>query len=388
MYPKTSVVVNAAYFRSHLGGGAHTYVLELMHHLRMIEELQISVLASGQAVEAFRDTTGVDVISVNRTNYRQANRLWIEQVAVPRALGLAMPDVVHTLGGMMPIRSSPWANVFTCHDLQEVALPSNFQRRVRMARRMNMRVNLAQVDEIVASSQHTAQELQEYYAWPPTRVTVALLAGDMPSATGVPQAEQTNLGGQFFLYPAAHTAHKNHSFLLKAYAQLRLIRPDAPKLVLTGMNADGVVDLTREASEVGVGRDVLVLGRVEISRLANLMRDATAVVFPSTYEGFGLPTLEAMSLGTPVLTSPEGSLAEVVGAGALVVPTTSVDYWVDAMQRIWLDDGLRNRLMIAGPARAREFSWTRTARKTAEAYTKALQFKRASSVSTNDRRAH
>jgi glycosyltransferase involved in cell wall biosynthesis len=160
--------------------------------------------------------------------------------------------------------------------------------------------------------------------------------------------------------------HKNVEILLEALA----LPGPAPafKLVIAGGDEAGQERLRQSARSLGVGDRVLWIGPVEHERIPELYRRATALLFPSLYEGFGLPPLEAMASGVPVLASTAASIPEVVGDAALCLSPTDARAWREAMERIVLDPGLRQDLVERGRERAKAFSWEKAARETLEVY--------------------
>jgi glycosyltransferase involved in cell wall biosynthesis len=160
------------------------------------------------------------------------------------------------------------------------------------------------------------------------------------------------------VYPANLWAHKNHERLIAAFER---VDDDSLHLVLTGRFYGREAQLSRHER-------VHVLGYVALERLASIYRGAVAMVFPSLFEGFGLPVLESMACGTPVGCSDRGALAEVADDAACQFDPTDVDAIADAIRRITADSALRERLRAAGLLRARHFSWEACAASHLEVY--------------------
>jgi len=171
-------------------------------------------------------------------------------------------------------------------------------------------------------------------------------------------APPVNLGFPYFLYVGARKPHKNLDRLLEAYAASR--SGSDIKLVLSG-RADAHMEAL--AARLGIADRIHYAGRIPDADLPGWYRGATAVLFPSLFEGFGLPPVEAMAAGTPVMTSNATSLPEVVGDAALLIDPYSVDAMQDGIDRITYDSELRARFEVAGPLKAREHSWDRVAEK-------------------------
>jgi len=163
-------------------------------------------------------------------------------------------------------------------------------------------------------------------------------------------------GYPYFLIVSNRKRHKNEDGIVAAFAKANL--PSELRMVFTGRATPALTDML---NRYGLAARCVFMGSVPDSEMASLYRGATALVFPSFYEGFGLPVLEAMACGTPVITSNRTSLPEIAGDAALLVEPDSVDEIADAMSRITQDEALRYELSRRGLARARDFSWDKTA---------------------------
>jgi len=174
----------------------------------------------------------------------------------------------------------------------------------------------------------------------------------------------------FFLYVGDKKPHKNLSTLIEAFS--RVVQRLDCYLVMSGP-LPGSRDALRGLMErLGVSDRIIFTGYLPDEELPLLYNGARVFVFPSLYEGFGLPPLEAMACGLPVICSHSSSLPETVGDGALLLPPKDIDLWSDAMYNVFTNSDLRQELRKKGLAWARKFSWQRTARLTLEAYNKVL----------------
>ncbi|MEL7158389.1 MAG: glycosyltransferase family 1 protein, partial [Actinomycetota bacterium] len=176
--------------------------------------------------------------------------------------------------------------------------------------------------------------------------------------------------GRYLLLPAIAYPHKRHADLVRALAALG----DVPDLavVITGRPGPETTAIERLAAALGLADRVHQLGRVPEDRLDGLYRSATATVFPSEYEGFGNPVLEAMARGCPVITSDATALPELVGEAGLVVPVGDTDALAAAVRQVVDDPTLRARLAAAGPRRAADFSAPAAGERLIDAYRRAL----------------
>ena len=184
--------------------------------------------------------------------------------------------------------------------------------------------------------------------------------------------ERYQLNDPFILYAGNIKPHKNLERLIEAFHMLRKGRLEHVKLLIIGDEISKYATLRRAVHKYKLHKHVRFFGFVPDETLAALYRLAGVFVFPSLYEGFGLPPLEAMASGTPVVTSNLSSLPEVVGDAALLIDPYNPEAIADAMQRALLEPGLREELRRRGLLRVKEFSWDRSIRRVREIYDEVL----------------
>ena len=289
--------------------------------------------------------------------------------------------VLHHFGGLVPFNdgagrgpvpgSRRCVRILTLHDLQPLDLPENFSAVKRNFERVAIPWSVRHADVIVTLGTHVATMVHERFGTSVRRFGLVPPGAQRPGGTGDgtskrPGGEDTlvRLGltdCDYFLYPAITYPHKNHTVLVKAIDRLRHTHPNA-RLVLTGGAAGAEDDLEGAVRSLGVSELVLRPGRVPSADLEALYLGATAVVFPSRYEGFGLPVLEAMRLGCPVIAANTTALPSVVGGAGILVPPDDVEQWASAMALLCDDTVERRRLVAAGRDRAAGFSWASSAR--------------------------
>ncbi len=264
------------------------------------------------------------------------------------------------------------ALVLTVHDLVADLRPSALGLRHRLAFRRTFR-SARTAERVIAVSRTTREELIRLYRLAPERV-VAVPNGVAPAFRSVSAGSPTASGfpRPFLLYVGGFDALKNVPFLIEVLAILRS-RGEAARLVAVGGDPDGSERLRSRAEALGLGDALVLAGTVDDGRLAVAYREAEAFLFPSLYEGFGLPPLEAMASGCPVVSSPGGALRENLDAAALLVEPSDPVAWADAIVLLRRDALLRQRLADAGRERAGSFTWERTARATLEVYQSALE---------------
>jgi glycosyltransferase involved in cell wall biosynthesis len=268
--------------------------------------------------------------------------------------------------------------VVTIHDLnyldRTATAGAGGERRVgRAARRAGYRIELAKVRRarrLIAVSEHTRAAVVRALHVDPSRVALTYGAAD-PTGEAEPDTailERHGLDEPFFLYVGAAYPYKNLPRLLEALGRSGSGR----KLVLAGDQEDFAASLRQHAAELGLGDRVLFTGPVSEAELAALYGGALAYAFVSLSEGFGLPGLEAMTAGVPVVAASAGSLPEVYRDAARYCDPLDVESIATALDEVASDGQLRNGLVARGRERAGEFSWARTAEQTLAVYREAL----------------
>jgi alpha-1,3-rhamnosyl/mannosyltransferase len=284
-------------------------------------------------------------------------------------------DVFHGTNNVFPYLVRSARRVLTVHDLTFLRFPEWHPPRRLALMVPELAPAVRRADRIIAPSQSTRDDLVRLLSVDPERVAVVPM-GVATSFTPCPAAAlEAGLApfglrrGEYLLFMGTIEPRKNLVRLLEA---VELVGPKIGRLVVAGGQGwrDGRIRAAMAGLEAA-GR-VQRLGYVADDARAVLLSGARAFVFPSLYEGFGLPPLEAMACGAPVVTSNVASLPEVVGDAALLVDPEDVEALAAALDRIWNDDALRARLRERGLLRAAEFSWERTARLTLDVYRSVL----------------
>lgn len=292
--------------------------------------------------------------------------------AAPRELRRRPVDLFHGVTGFELPRAD-CSLVTTVHDLVPLRFPRLVPRRHRWAVRCLLGSALRRARRVIAVSEATRAELLARYRFAAAKVRVvpeaaaSHFAPPPPAETARVRARY-GLGAPYVLFVGLLEPKKNLPTLLAAVARLIGAGAWGPtQLVLAGASGWGTTDLPAEGVRLGLGGVTRFLGSVPDSDLPGLYAGARAFVFPSLWEGFGLPVLEAMAAGTPVVASRRGALPELVGdAGLLTEP--AAEALAEALGRILADAPLRERLRERGLARAAAFSWERTAAETLAVY--------------------
>ncbi|MBW4680159.1 MAG: glycosyltransferase family 4 protein [Microcoleus vaginatus WJT46-NPBG5] len=249
--------------------------------------------------------------------------------------------------------------VVTVHDLIPLRFPKRFSRLTAYFRHYIPQV-IGQAEHIICDSTATAKDVTNFFNIKPEKITSVPLAYDAENFRFLDLP-----ASNYFLYIGRHDPYKNLHRLVEAFAALPNFTDF--ELWLAGpADRNYTPELASHIQELGLSEQVKFIGYVPYEKLPVLMNQAIALVFPSLWEGFGLPALEAMACGTPVITSGRSSLPEVVGDAAILVDPYNVREITEAMVTVTTRSGWRTRLRELGLARASQFSWAKTGKSTAE----------------------
>lgn len=296
-----------------------------------------------------------------------------EQVALPRALAGRDLDAFHTPAGNPPLPAAPLTDVplvTTIHDVSPITHPEWFSAGYAAFYRALTPLAVRASDALVTVSEFARDEIVDAYPRAGGK-TVAVHNGVTPPADAGAEAAVPGLdAGGFLLFVGSANRRKNLRTLLRAYRRYRARTGDPLSLALAGPDRRVFAALDADADRIA---GVRALGFVSDERLGWLYRNAAAFVFPSLYEGFGLPIVEAMSVGTPVVTSDRGAMAEVAGDAAELVDPLDADAVAAGIERVASDGPYRERLRDRGRRRAAGFTWERAAERTAAVFERAAR---------------
>ncbi len=288
-------------------------------------------------------------------------------------------DVLHIPSYRRMLWSRPCPLVATIHDLAPFHVPAKYDWKRMFYGRVVARFLARRQHQIIAISQTTADDIRRFFGHRKENVTVIPNGVDVerfsPGPNNVARAvvaQRFGLNHPYFLY-VARLEHpgKNHVRLIQAFTRYKSATRSNWRLVLAGSDWQGADVIHAAIRQSPFAADIDSLGFVPDDDLPFLYRGADVVVCPSLYEGFGLPVLEAMACGRPVICSNRGALAEVGGSAAVLLDPEDSVALSDHLARLALDEPLRRELGVAGLAQARKFSWETTARRTIETYTRA-----------------
>jgi alpha-1,3-rhamnosyl/mannosyltransferase len=355
-------------------GGSEEYTTRALLALaaRQDPALRVTLFALAPFADAHPELAEVfPLVTAPFDGRRRPERVWWEATWLPRELRRTGVDLVHHAGGVVPPepRRSARAGdgpavVLTIHDLQPLVLPEHFTAVKRRWLHAMLPRSAARADLVVTPSDPASRSVVELLGVPADRVHTVPHGVEPAAPVSDAQrrlvAERYRITGPVVLYPAIPYAHKDHRTLVAAFGRVAADHPDAT-LVLTGGRGPEEAALAAAIAASGYGERVRRTGRIPWDHLHVLYDLATVVAVPSRFEGFGAPALEAMAAGRALVAADATALPWVVGDGGVLVPVGDVDAWAAALHRLLADEAYRHQLAEAGAARARTFTWDRTA---------------------------
>jgi len=302
-----------------------------------------------------------------------------QQLLVIAPLLKEQPDVYHYPNFDLPI-FQPYYSVFTVHDLtylRHQSLYMNGRWLKNWYTKHIMKLGAKKAKRIITVSQSTKQDLIEILNVPHQKIEVIYEAIDDSFLNGkVSEKDPTfqNLPFEikacekYFLFLGERRPHKNIIRIIEAFARFKKGKHNNFKLVIAGKSYSNYQEPEKMIKDLGLSNSVLLLGYVDESEKKALFKNTECFLFPSIYEGFGIPILEAMACGTPVITSNISSMPEIAGDAALIVNPYDIYEISTAIEIISQDTNLRNRLIKAGLDRIKDFSWKKAAEHTLKVY--------------------
>jgi glycosyltransferase involved in cell wall biosynthesis len=355
--------------------GIGTYVRNLVRELARLDRVTEYVLICQKHDCAIASSFGPNFRAVPDSSPPYSIR---EQLSIPLAVGRAQVDLFHAPHYVLPPLTRT-RSVVTIHDCIHLMFPQYLPNRLAHSyARAQLWTAARTSDRILTVSETSKRDILRFFDVPPDKIAVIYNGIDdrfrqEPPAEEVSRVqERYQLHGNFVLYAGNVKPHKNLARLIEAFHLVRQSGLDDVKLVAVGDEVSKYAELRRAVHRYNLHKYVRFLGFMPDHTLAIFYRLAAVFVFPSLYEGFGLPPLEAMASGTPVVTSNVSSLPEVVGNAAIQVDPYDPQAIADGIRRILTDPELRDSLRARGLAHATEFSWERSVRQIREIYAQVV----------------
>ncbi|MEO5590696.1 MAG: glycosyltransferase family 1 protein [Gemmatimonadaceae bacterium] len=363
------VALNLLYLIPGVVGGTETYARSLIQALAQRDDDNEYIVFLSREAADLDVTPGPNFTRVvcPVVAMRRAARYTWEQAILPLQLMRKRPALVHSLGYVSPL-AAQCPQVVTVHDVNYLGHKGRRTAVGRRAFQFFVERTVKRADRVITVSQFSKNEIVKHMDVASEKVTVVHSAGREAPAQSSPAGKGIRFAREitrpYVMAFSSLSAHKNINGLVAAFARISSSVPHALVLVGHLPEKSGV----RAEIESAVDDRVHYTGYLSDADVEGLMQHASLFAFPSLYEGFGLPILDAQQAGVPVTCSSAGALPEVAGKGALLFDPLSVDDMAAALQRCLIDMDLRETLVAAGFENAREFSWERTARQTADVY--------------------
>lgn len=362
--------------RSYRAAGINRYIHQLLSNIRLqVQDPDRIVAFTGRwkLPPELAPTVRFRVRQTFLPTWRPAVRIGWEQLLQPNAVASEKLDILHSTSYVQPL-ICPARSVVTILDLSFLRMPEHFNRGNRLYLATMARLTARRSQKILTISESTRQDVIQLLGVRPEKVAVTYCGCDsifepiedlriiqrFKSARGLPE--------RFILYIGTLEPRKNVERLVEAYATARRLHQIPHKLVLGGARGWLYDRIFTRISQLGIQDQVIFADYIPYAELPLWYNAADIFIYPSLYEGFGLPPLEAMACGTPVITSSVSSLPEVVGEAAITVDPLNVDALAAAIAGLLADPVLYQRLKADGPRRAARFSWADMAASTLREY--------------------
>ncbi len=348
--------------------GVEWYAYHLIHHLAKIDSKNQYFLYSNKE---FRDDLKIDqanfhlkVLKWPFKRFWTLGRLTLEMLFKKVDVLIIPSHTLPLIGGRK--------NILSWHDLAYEHYPEMYTKSHLMSLRSGIKRGIKKADKLITISNFTRNEIVEKYHLSLDRIEVTYMGIDYDlwkeqNENEVKEyLEEKNYNLPYFIYLGRLTTKKNVNGLIESYNIFRkqIARPF--NLFLIGTRGFDYDLIQKEIDKSVYSNEIRVLGYIPLKELPLIFAGAKALVFPSFYEGFGIPVIEAMALGCPVIASNVTALSEVVGEAGIQVDPKSFKDIAEAMEKIVSDDRLREKLRIKGLAKAKQFTWQECARKTLE----------------------
>lgn len=358
--------------------GAGNYIIQLIRSLAGMEAVHEFIIFAqpiGQDLIDLPDKNAVEWVIVDERS--SGSRLIWEQLFLPNLVHKAGLNLLHSLHYTRPVRL-PCKSVVTFHDMTIFLYPELHTLARRLYFPRMMKFSAGRADELITVSDSTRDDLIRILNIDPLKVTTTHLGvnpgykiiddGDKKKRI----SEKYSLPENFILYVGLVEPRKNLPVLIESYR--RLIENELDyELVIVGRYGWMYEEVLEQVRQLNLEHTVRFLGYVPQEDLPLVYNLASLFVYPTIYEGFGLPALEAMACGVPVITSDVSSLPEIVDGAGLLIPVNDSSALFETMVKVLTDEEMRKDLIRKGPQRAAEFSWSKTAQLTLQVYQKAMQ---------------
>lgn len=361
--------INALYWLPDSMGGTQTYFLNLVKNLvhgAPNDQFFLFINAIAAASYDFR-AGNLTVVHCQVSGHDRMMRLIWENTVLPKHARHYQLDLMHSLGYLSPL-AMPIPSVVTVLDMIHFTRPADIGASKLLMWRLLFPLSLARAAKIITISRSVMDELVSFYPWVAKKTSPIHLGVDHELfSINSSSARSMSLQHPYVLAVASLSRHKNLGAIIRAFSLVAVQMP-VLHLLLVGMRSNAAEELFSLARESGLSDRIRFTGRIPDSELVSLYQNATAFIYPSFYEGFGLPVLEAMACGCPVIASNRFSIPEIAGDAALLIDPSDTLQVAGATAMLVNSPGLRESLVKRGIHQAKRFNWTKTAEETLDVY--------------------
>ena len=361
--------------------GVAQYVFSLVRELIRARQVDLNVFVLEDELPLLDFAKdGCRIIPVPRAAAPPVKNILWHQLTLPKLAADLKLDVLHVPSYRRLVHSAPCPTIGTIHDLAPFHVKGKYDLARMFYGRVVVKSLARRQQEIIAVSHCTARDIENFFGIPQSRLHVIhngidhdRFFPDNIDAARAWTAEKHGIAAPYFLY-VSRLEHpgKNHVRLIEAFVAFKQATGSDWQLALGGGDWHGCEAIKSAAAASPFASDIRFLGFVPDADLPNLYRAARGMVYPSLFEGFGLPPVEAMACGTPVISSTRGALEEVVADAAIIVDPESIPDITHALTELSNDAGLADSLKSKGLANAARFHWSRTAEEVTGIYRKAV----------------
>ena len=370
MVTKARIAVNLLHVVPGNVGGSEEYSVETLRAFAKSENKEIEPIihASEAFFQEYPDLCESFETEIYKLDTRNRFiRILTESTAFrARTRGV---DGVHHFGGHLPLLSSRPAAV-TIHDLQPLDIPENFSFLKRLYFKFALPLSIKSADLVVTVSDAVSGQINKQFEI--SEECLKTVSIGVPTIkTEPPEPKDPPM----ILYPASTYPHKNHVTLIRAFVRLSEKNPEA-RLVLTGAPGKAQLQVLKEIEKSGLKQRISLKGRVSSKEMKKILNNASIVAFPSTYEGFGIPVLEAMAAGIPVVVAEGTPANDLLGDNSLIIKHDDDEAWSSTLNKLLNDKTLRNQLVLEGFKQANRYTYQNSAKQLLEAWNQLIAIRR------------
>ena len=373
------VGINLMYLRPGQVGGSEFYIREVINELQNF--CTIRIFCSKEVALTFQQKKNLDINILTNNDFSQINRLYCENIKIRKILHNKPIDILWSPANFAIFLSNrKIPQICTIHDLQYLHCSQDRSYFARVSQKILFFLTFSVCSHVISISDFTKKDLIDNYNLDETYITT-VLNGVNSNQFDISEEKRTalkdkfDLPEHFFYYPAVTMPHKNHLGLLESFSKFHAQNKNIYLIfsgATSGIYSDTYLQIEEKIQNLGLGQYVKHLGYISRDEVFEVMSSAKAMVFPSEFEGFGLPLLEAMRCRTPVIASNKSSIPEIAGDAAILIDPYDIDGWVRSMQDVLHNKILRIKLQEKGICNLTRFSWKKCALETYEVFCRVV----------------